>query len=85
MNSSLVNRPVKRKDITVIEIPATEIAEELGDIRYANIVILGALCAKADFLDIDSIQEGLKKGLSGKKSKLLDANINALNKGVAYN
>jgi 2-oxoglutarate ferredoxin oxidoreductase subunit gamma len=84
VNSSLVNRPVKRNDITVIEIPASEIAEELGDIRYANIVILGALCAKADFLDLDSIQKGLKKGLSGKKSKLLEANINALNKGVAY-
>lgn len=85
VNSSLTNRPVKRDDITVIEIPATEIAEALGDIRYANIVILGALCAHADFLDLSSIKKGLKKGLSGKKSKFLDANLSALKKGTEYN
>lgn len=85
VNSSLVNRPVKRKDITVIEIPASEIAEEVGDIRYANIVMLGALAAKADFLDLESLEKGLKKGLEGKKSKLLQVNLEALKKGASYN
>lgn len=85
VNSSLVNRPVKRKDITVIEIPASEIAEEVGDIRYANIVILGALAAKADFLDLESLEKGLKKGLEGKKSKLLQVNLEALKKGASNN
>lgn len=85
VNSSLVNRPVKRTDITVIEIPASEIAEEVGDIRYANIVILGALAAKADFLDLESLEKGLKKGLEGKKSKLLQVNLEALKKGASYN
>lgn len=84
VNTSLMNRPVKRDDITVIEIPASEIAEELGNIRYANIVILGALAEKADFLDLKSIEKGISKGLEGKKSKLIDANLSALNKGAAY-
>ena len=84
VNTSLVNRSVKRKDITVIEIPASEIAEELGNIRFANIVLLGALFSKADFLDLPSIEKGLKKGLKGKKSTLLDANITALNKGATF-
>ncbi len=83
VNKSLVNRAVERDDITVVEIPASEIAEEIGNIRYANVVILGALGAKADFIDLDSLEKGLKKGLSGKKSKLLDINLEALRKGAA--
>lgn len=85
VNTSLTNRPVKRDDINIIEVPASEIAEELGNIRFANIVILGALTSKADFLDLESIKKGLDKGLEGKKNKLLEANIQALNKGAAYN
>lgn len=85
VNTSLVNRSVERNDITVIEVPATEIAEELGNIRFANIVMLGALSAKADFLDIHSLEKGLKKGLTGKKSILLNSNLSALKKGALYN
>jgi 2-oxoglutarate ferredoxin oxidoreductase subunit gamma len=83
VNTSLTNRPVKRDDINVIEIPASEMAEELGNIRFANIVILGALAQKADFLDMKSIEKGIAKGLEGKKSKLLDANLTALKKGAS--
>lgn len=82
VNTSLMNRQVKRKDITVVEVPASEIAEELGNIKFANIVILGALTAKADFLDMQSIEKGLEKGLKGKKADLLDANLTALKKGA---
>jgi len=84
VNTSLMNRPVRRDDITVIQIPASEIAEELGNIRFANIVILGALFSKADFLDLESIEKGLKKGLGNKKKKLLEANLEALKKGTSF-
>lgn len=84
VNSSLVNRSTKRKDITTIEIPATEIAEEIGDKRFTNVVMLGALTEVADFLDLPSMEKGLKKGLAGKKSALLEINKTALNKGAIY-
>jgi len=84
VNTSLVNRAVERNDITIIEIPASELAEELGSIRYANIIILGSLCAKADFLDQKSLEKGLKKGLTGKKSALLETNLDALRSGFEY-
>ena len=84
VNTSLVNRPVKRKDIIAIEIPATELAEEIGDKRYANVVLLGGLVAAADFLDIKSIEKGLKKSLSGKKETLFEINQTALHKGANF-
>ena len=46
INSSMVNRNVARKDIRVGEIPGNEIAEELGDKRMTNMVLLGALLPK---------------------------------------
>jgi len=84
VNTSLVNRPVKRKDIITIEIPATELAEEIGDKRYANMVMLGGLVAASDFLDMKSIEKGMKKSLSGKKETLFEINQTALHKGANY-
>jgi 2-oxoglutarate ferredoxin oxidoreductase subunit gamma len=84
VNTSLTNRKPKRTDVTVIEIPATELAEELGDKRLANSVLLGALSGKADFLTLESIEKGIEKSLSKDKKDLLDANIKALEKGAAY-
>lgn len=84
VNTSLTNRPVQRDDITIIEIPASEIAEKLGNIRFANIIILGALFSQADFLNLESIEKGLAKGLKGKKKELLEANLNALKKGESF-
>ena len=43
INTSMTDRKANRKDITVIEIAANEKAEELGDQRMANMVLLGAL------------------------------------------
>lgn len=84
VNISMVNRKTLRKDITVIEIPATELSEELGDKRLTNIVMLGGLAAKADFLNLKSIEKGIEKSLSKDKKNLLDQNIKALREGAAY-
>ena len=47
---SMVNREVKREDILVVSIPANDIAEELGSMRSANMVMLGALLGNMDLL-----------------------------------
>jgi 2-oxoglutarate ferredoxin oxidoreductase subunit gamma len=84
VNSSLVNRKTTRKDITIIEIPGTELAEELGDKRLTNSVLLGGLAAKADYLTLKSIEKGIEKSLSKDKKNLLESNIKALQKGAAF-
>lgn len=84
INTSMVNRKAKRSDIHVLEVPGTELAEELGNKRFANIIMLGALLAKADFLKMESIEKGLKKGLSGKKADLLEVNLQALQSGIDF-
>lgn len=82
VNTSLVNRQATRKDIHIIEIAGTGIAEEMGDKRLANSVMLGALAATADFLDLKSLEKGIAKSLSEGKMGLLEKNIQALKKGA---
>jgi len=84
INTSMVNRKAKRHDIHVLEIPGTQLAEELGDKRLANSILLGALAAHADFLNMQSIEKGLEKSLSGSKKTMLDINKQAIKKGAEY-
>ena len=84
INTSMVNRKAKRSDIHVLEIPGTELAEELGDKRLANSIMLGALLSKAKFLKSESVEKGLEESLHGKKSDLIAINKIAMQKGADY-
>lgn len=82
VNTSLTNRATQRKDIHVVEVPATTLAEELGEKRLANLVMLGALAAKADFVSLEMIESGLRKALEGGRVNMLEVNMQALHKGA---
>jgi 2-oxoglutarate ferredoxin oxidoreductase subunit gamma len=84
INTSMVNRKATRTDIHVLEIPSVELAEELGDKRLANTIILGALNEKAKFLKKESLIKGLEESLSHGKKDLLEINQKAMEKGAAY-
>ena len=84
VNTSLVNRPVKRTDIQLAALPATEIAEQLGDKRLANMVLLGNLMKHTSFVPMKSIEEALKQNSSEKQKNLLDLNLKALHKGADF-
>ena len=80
INSSLIEIEVSRDDVTVVEVAASSIAEELGSPRSANMVILGALVKKSNLVSISTLVEGLKETLK-KKEQLLAVNEKALMAG----
>jgi 2-oxoglutarate ferredoxin oxidoreductase subunit gamma len=80
VNSSLIEAEVSRGDIDVVNVPANDIAEELGSPRSANMVMLGAFTKKSNLVSIDSVIEGLKTSLKGKQ-KLMAVNRKALMAG----
>ena len=82
LNRSLINRAVSRADLRVVEAPANELAEELGDKRLVNAVMLGALFEATGVLTMASIQKALKDHLPAKHHDLLPANFTALEKGA---
>ena len=47
VNSSLIKIKVKRTDVRIIYVPANDLAEELGNSKVANNIILGALDRKS--------------------------------------
>jgi 2-oxoglutarate ferredoxin oxidoreductase subunit gamma len=83
LNSSLITHQVTRKDIEVIEIPASDIAAEIGERRSANMIMLGAYVARTRILPQETIFQGLKE-FFGEKAQFLDVNKQAFEKGVEY-
>ena len=84
INTSMVNRKARRSDIHVLEIPGTELAEELGDKRLANSILLGALLSEVAFLKPESIEKALEESLHGKKQAMVEINKKAMQKGADY-
>jgi 2-oxoglutarate ferredoxin oxidoreductase subunit gamma len=80
LNSTLIKEPVSRGDIDIVNVPANAMAEELGNIKSANMIMLGAFIKKSNLVHLDSLIEGLAETLKGKQ-KLIDINKNALTAG----
>ncbi len=83
LNTSLINREVTRPDLDAVLIPANEIAEELGNKRLANMVLLGALLARLPVLSLETIQQALQEHLPERHKHLLPLNYQALQVGAA--
>ncbi|WML49762.1 2-oxoacid:acceptor oxidoreductase family protein [Neobacillus sp. PS3-34] len=82
INSSLVDRKSMREDITIIDVRATDLANELGNSRIANMILMGAYLEYSQILSEESVVESLKKVLSEDKHHLVDINKQALRKGA---
>ncbi len=82
LNTSLAKEKVKRKDIKVIEVVATEIAAKLGNKQIANMVILGAYLKEKKIFSKESAFIALENVLN--KPELLPINKQAVKEGMAY-
>ncbi len=83
INSSIIDKKAERSDIQVYYVPCNEIAEELGNGRVANMVMLGAYIAKTKCVDIENVLTALLNKLGEKKAHLIPLNREALLKGAA--
>ena len=80
LNSTLISVPPERGDIEVVSIPANAIAEKLGSVKSANMVILGAFIKKSNLVKMQSLIDGLIVAMKGNQ-KLININQEALNAG----
>jgi 2-oxoglutarate ferredoxin oxidoreductase subunit gamma len=83
LNSSLAEiDPAKEKaGAERVAVPATEIANEMGNVRVANVIIFGAYCARRKLLDPDRVLAGIDTVLSERKH-LQEINRLAFQKGM---
>ena len=81
INSSLIEKKVERTDIEVYYIDANKLAADIGNIKAANLVMLGAVLKSTPIVDIESILEAFKKVFGPSKEKFIPQNREALVKG----
>ena len=82
VNSSLVNDRSSRKDVDVVYVPASTIAEAHGSIKMLNMAAIGALLARHLFLPITAVEDALENHLPKSKKHLLEANFQVLHGGL---
>lgn len=83
INSSIVKSEIGRDDITVVEVPVTEMALEMGNPKVLNIIMLGAYIGFTEVVSEDVILEGIRNKIGKKKPQLLPLNEEAFAKGLA--
>ena len=66
VNTTIVKDAVRRDDIEVYGVDATEIAQQEQNARGANIVMLGALASAGKLLTHDVIEKGIEAFFASK-------------------
>lgn len=83
INSSLIAVEPKRGDIRAIKVACNDIANDLGNPRVANMVMLGAFIGLTDLFSVDTLIESLRHKLGPSKEKLIPLNRQAIEAGMA--
>lgn len=65
-----------------LAIPATQAAAELGNVRVANVILLGAYCAARGLLSPEGVRAEMQRELADGKTHLLQINVQAFQKGL---
>jgi len=81
INSSLIASSPKRNDVHAVNIDANKIAEEIGTVRCANMVMLGALINYTNAVSLESMINTLPKVFTRAKKEILNMNVEALKRG----
>ena len=84
LDSSLVNKEVTRKDVTVYCIPATELASQAGNNAFANIYLLGKLIAHTQVIEPESFELSLTHTLKEKYHHMIPEEMKILREGMEY-
>lgn len=83
VNDSIVTFTTERTDITIICVPATTLASEMGEAKLTNMLLLGALLAQKPVVSLETTRRVLIEKLGAGKAHLHAANIAALERGWA--
>ena len=85
VNSSLVeDKYVKARTKRVVRVPTLELAQEVGNPRLANMVMLGALAQASGVVEVEQVIDSLPKALDKRYHKMIPINSEALRRGAEY-
>jgi len=84
IDSSLIERKVRRTDVEAFYVPATRMAGDNGIGSLANMIIVGKLLSVLGEYDPAGIDTTLAKVISARKANMLDMNRKALQLGADF-
>ena len=82
VNCDVVPDKVSRTDLTAFYIPCNTIADEIGNPKVGNMVMLGAYVAGTKILKPETIETMIATTFTGSKAKLVPLNIEAFRRGM---
>jgi 2-oxoglutarate ferredoxin oxidoreductase subunit gamma len=80
-NKTLIKSKPQRKDITIFAVDANAIAEELGQGRIANMVMLGAMTKKSGIVKLETLKQTQRMRFKKASEEQLALNDKALERG----
>lgn len=81
VDSTLIERKVKRTDVDVFYIPATGLARDIEAPTLANMIMTGKVIKETGVVPYDNIDKALDKVVSARKAALKEINFKALDTG----
>jgi len=84
VDSTLIDMKVKRTDVEVFYIPATQLAKDAGFATLANMILTGKVLKESGAVPFAGNRQTLEAFIPAKKANLIEANLNALQIGYDY-
>jgi 2-oxoglutarate ferredoxin oxidoreductase subunit gamma len=81
INTTLVKETPKRHNIKTVGVEASALAEQIGNVRFANMVALGAMAKLTGALALTEIEDILTHFFSPDKHKFIPKNVEAIRAG----
>jgi len=83
-NSTLIRARSQRADITAVYIPANDLAAELGNVKMANVVLLGAMLGTREIVPIEGVKRTLDQHIPERRKHIIEPNKRALDRGIQF-
>lgn len=82
LNSSAIDAREGGGNGRVVAVPATELAAQIGSVKVANVIMLGAFLADVPVVEWESCRSALRQLWGERKAALVDMNMRALEVGA---
>lgn len=82
VNSSIINRKVKRKDVRAVYVPASDIAKDAGLVATAGVVLLTIYALISRIISADTLRRIIPASI--KKKEFIAVNLKAIDAGLAF-
>jgi len=84
LNSSIIHDQPRRQDVVVYNVPCSDMAQALGNIRVANVIMMGVFLKVSGLIPQDIYLKSLETIMGSKKKALAEINRKAFAAGFDF-